>query len=52
VANDLQVALDNCEKFIDVLNIALIRQKIEMEVIEDYFYVLEKLSDLVKIELK
>jgi hypothetical protein len=52
VANDLQVTLDNCEKFIDVLNIVLIRHKIEMEVIEDYVYFLNKSTDLVKVELK
>jgi hypothetical protein len=49
VAHDLQVTLDNCEKSIDVLNIVLIRQKVEMEVTEKYFYVLKKSADLVII---
>ncbi|KAJ4449970.1 hypothetical protein ANN_01377 [Periplaneta americana] len=30
--SDVQVTLDNCEKILDVMNIVLIRQKIEMDV--------------------
>jgi hypothetical protein len=52
VANELQATLDNCEKFIDVLNIVLIRQKIEMEVTEEYFYVLNKFTGLMQVKLK
>jgi hypothetical protein len=32
VSPDVQGTLDKCEKIIDVLNLILIRQKIEMEV--------------------
>jgi len=34
----MQVKLDKCEKIIDVLNIVLIRQKIEMEVIQVFSF--------------
>ena len=38
VSPEMQVELDKCEKIIDVLNIVLIRQKIEMEVIQCFLF--------------
>lgn len=38
VLPDVQAKLDSCEKIIDVLNIVLIRQKIEMEVIQCFSF--------------
>lgn len=42
VLPEMQVKLDNCEKFIDVLNIVLIRQKIEMEVIQCFLFCIKE----------
>jgi vacuolar protein sorting-associated protein 13A/C len=38
ISADLQATLDSCEKVMDVFNIVLIRQKIEVEVIENIFF--------------
>lgn len=38
VAPDVQDTLDHCERHIDVFNIVLIRQKIEMEVIQCFSF--------------
>jgi len=42
VLPEMQVKLDKCEKIIDVLNIVLIRQKIEMEVIQCLSYFIKE----------
>jgi hypothetical protein len=42
VMPEMQVILDNCEKIIDVLNIVLIRQKIEMEVIQCFSFCIKE----------
>lgn len=42
VLPEMQVILDNCEKIIDVLNIVLIRQKIEMEVIQCFSFCIKE----------
>lgn len=49
VLPEMQVKLDMCEKIIDVLNIILIRQKIEMEVIQCFVCYLKKYTFLVKV---
>lgn len=41
VLPEMQVKLDSCEKIIDVLNLVLIRQKIEMEVIQCFSFCIE-----------
>jgi hypothetical protein len=50
VPADLQASLDNCEKIMDVFNIVLIRQKIEVEVIENKFFI--KSAGLLVVQLK
>lgn len=45
VPTDLQTTLDNCEKVMDVFNIVLIRQKIEVEVTENFFKEFRRFSD-------
>jgi hypothetical protein len=44
VLPEMQVKLDSCEKIIDVLNIVLIRQKIEMEVIQCFSFCIKEVS--------
>jgi hypothetical protein len=43
VLPEMQGELDKCEKIIDVLNIILIRQKIEMEVIQCFLFCIKVL---------
>lgn len=42
VLPEMQVQLDKCEKIIDVLNLVLIRQKIEMEVIQCFSFCIKE----------
>ena len=45
VSPEIQVELDKCERIIDVLNIVLIRQKIEMEVFQCLSFCIKDFSE-------